>query len=279
MDRARQIAAIYARHPSVWTIGVAGSTARGEADPHSDLDLIVLWETLDPGWFEPAPLAALGARRFTHLETDPEGGRLEQYHWDELKVDVAHGSLEREGRRIRSVLEGCSLDPAAHKALAALADAQPLYRGEKLEALQAGLAAWPAELVRGVIDQYLFIFPSFAMRELTLERGDMLGFYDYALRGARSVVGLLFALNRRFLAAEAELKGALAGLERLLDRPADARARLERLLVHPAPESIEDFYALVDEVLTRIEKAAPGIDTVRARAVLRLGHRASGPRP
>jgi hypothetical protein len=278
-DLGDEISALYAERAGVRAVLLGGSAARGEADEWSDLDLIVLWDAPDVPFLDGKPLAGLGARRFVYAPTDGAGSRLEQYFLGALKIDVAsvaHSTLERV---VGDVLERGDLDAGKHKTLATFADCVALRGAEQLERLQARLSDYPDELAHAVVAQHLRFMPIWAPREMCLGRGDLLGFYDYAVAAIKNLLGALAALNRRFFAADSEQKGTVALLDRLELVPARARARIRRALAEPSPDTLDDLYALIEEVLVLIEAHLPGVDTKSSRAVLGIELRACPERP
>ena len=101
LQLARRIAAAYSPDPDVAAVEVGGSTARGTADRHSDVEIGVFWRA--------APTVAARDAAYTRAG----GTALQRYPWDAdiaedaeeflvagVKVDVSHRSLAAVRARI-----------------------------------------------------------------------------------------------------------------------------------------------------------------------------------
>src|SRR6266852_6210959 len=94
---ARAIAPVYTTNPPVRAVIVAGSVARGFADPYSDVEMGVFWEELPaPGELQAAMERARGA----DWELDPYNPREDDVWYEEyvaggLKIDLRHMAVAR----------------------------------------------------------------------------------------------------------------------------------------------------------------------------------------
>jgi hypothetical protein len=269
IDAARRLTEPYAAQPGVQTILLAGSAAKGLADEWSDLDVVVVWEEPDAAFLDGAPLP--GGTRFTNVAAE-DGGRIEQYWVGDLKVDVA--SLRRSSLDaiVDSLLaeDEPETDPMVQKVAQGFAEGVTLHGPEAHEAIRARLATFPDALVAALVRRHLRFLPLWAPQRMGLDRGDLLGYADMILVDVRAALSVLAAVNRRWWSATPELKWTSWLLAHCERAPADADARLRRLLAEPSAAAVEDFATFLDEVVAIVEADVPGVDTTGARRALAM---------
>jgi len=109
-DLARTIAERYAGRNRLRLILLGGSTAHGNADPWSDIDLVLYWERVDKSWLDSGPMQGDGIRRITWRETIPGELFLEQYMVGDLKVDLGHVALSWWDEVVSGVVDRYEVD-------------------------------------------------------------------------------------------------------------------------------------------------------------------------
>ncbi len=275
MDVAREIAALYATRPGLRMIVAGGSTARGQADAFSDLDLVAYWDTTDVEWLTTAPLHALNgvngpAERFTYLEVDAHGGRLEQYFFGALKIDVASIAMARWEKMVAGVLDRYDIAPGGQKSLGGFLEATPLFGEAEWRRWSERISRYPEELAVAMVKAHLFYYPVWVPRHMALDRGDLLAFYDLACSMIKNLLGLLAGLNRRYHATAPEPKWTEQFLDSLPIKPPETFARMDAVLRRPDATSLQLLYDLITESLDLVSVHLAEVDTARARQVLEM---------
>ncbi|HEY7293691.1 MAG TPA: nucleotidyltransferase domain-containing protein [Dehalococcoidia bacterium] len=276
---AHEIAALYAARPGVRMILVGGSVAAGRADDYSDLDIAVYWERVDAAWLEEPPLEALGAERFTFVPTNEHGGRLEQYFLGTLKIDVGSIDLDAWRELVDAVLLRAEIDPAKQKALSGFVGAAPLHGAAEWRLRRERIARYPQALAEAMARAHLFFYPPWVPERLALDRAELPGLYDLLCGMIRNLLALLAAVNRVYFATAPELKWTAETLAAMAKTPAATYERIAAVLATPCHETLDDFYGLIAETLTLVERELPAVETRRSRDVLALALQPTPVRP
>ncbi len=276
---AREIAALYAARPGVRMILVGGSVAAARGDDYSDLDIAVYWEAVDTAWLEAAPLDVLGAERFTFVPADEQGGRLEQYFFGTLKIDVGSIALAAWRELVDAVIERYDIEPAKQKALSGFLGAVPLHGAAEWRLRRDRIARYPQALAEAMARAHLFFYPRWVPERLALDRAELPGLYDLLCGMIRNLLALLAAANRVYFAVAPELKWTASTLAAMAQTPPAAYERIGAVLTAPGHETLDDFYSLIAETLTLVEHELPAVDTRRSREVLALALHPTPERP
>jgi hypothetical protein len=266
---ARDIAAHYTSRPGLAFALLGGSTARGETDAWSDLDILIYWEKVDAAWLETPRLAGEGVRRFFWRETFPGGVWLEQYEIGAQKIDVAHIALPWWEEVTGDVVERGDAEEWKLGTIGGFMEAQPLHGAATYAEWRSRLQPVPEALITKRIAEHLFFYPPWVIENQGLRRGDDYAFYDILRETVRNLVTVLAGLNRLYFSAD-KMKRVGATVERMPIRPRDARTRFDALYTMERASVPAALPALVGETLDLVETHRPDIDTARVRKVFAM---------
>ena len=256
---ARSIAADFAAtigaDPSVRSILLVGSAARGLTDASSDVDLLVIAEP------DLVPAGPPGAVRRFRL---PRGhGAFEKWSSAGRFVDVEIVSPTAVEQLVARLADG-SASEADLLLAAAIHDAAHLA-GEPAPAL-----AYPAPLATAVAERHLAgLVPSSAIFAASYERGDVLAYASRQADLTIRVIGLLGAVNRQFIPTAAP-KWLPSWIDRCALRPDETTAALERAITNPSAGAAARVDELVAAVLDLVDAHVSDVSTAAARYALTL---------
>lgn len=266
---ARDIASYYAPRAGVAFIILGGSTARGETDAWSDLDILVYWNAVDTAWLATPPLEGPDVRRFVWRETFPGEVWLEQYFIGTQKIDVAHASLAWWERIVGDVVERGEAEGWKLGTLGGFTESLPLHGEPAWRAWCERIEPLPLAVATRMITAHLFFYPPWVIEKQGFMRGDWHAFHDVLSEAIRNLLTVLAGLNRRYFTAD-KLKRIGATAERMPIRPRDAGARLEALYTMERAAVPAALGTLVADTLALVETHRPDIDTARARRVFAM---------
>lgn len=215
MSRSDELRAVAQRlaeqlPPSVSDVVLTGSTARGVADEHSDIELLVLADDLP----EALPLA--DARSWSP--------RVEGAQWyggfaEGEFVELVWWTPAYAEERVRAIAAGEIVDWQRLKTAEAIVNGIPL-RGDRAAGWCARLAAWPAGLTEAIVDDAAADWEAPPPRG-ELRPGDALALAWRVALDGENIVRIVFALNEAWPPSWKRLAQRLAPLARKPDRLAD----------------------------------------------------------
>ena len=253
---------------------LGGSTGRGEADRHSDIEVGVFWRSAPSDDERAAAITAAGGdlhRLWPYAGVDRAWfddwfvGRRDDEPKSGVLVEAVLMTIDDAATVIEEVTE--KFDPALEKQvlLAALYDGIPLAGSELLKPWRDAARVYPDELARAVVERHAQIEHSwrFAMYR---ER-------DNPMRNAEAIVDVhqrvlhaLLAVNRVYWYGFKSLES----VTRRLPLAPDALLPRLRRAYTAEPEELEPLLGdLVEETYDLVEAHVPGADVGRLRTLFR----------
>lgn len=155
------------------------------------------------------------------------------------------------------------------KVAAGLRDAVALSGSEVLESWQRRMVMNDAVAVCEVERLGALLLSAQVVYALTVERSDWLSFSARLSSVMLSGIGLLGAVNRRWVPLQ-DPKWMPWHVDQFHATPSDVLQRIEAALRAPDNETIDDAGLLLTEILDLVDRAIDGADTRTARFALQL---------
>ena len=272
----QQVADVYAGNPQVAAVLVGGSTARGQADRYSDIELGVFWH--QPPSDSDRQLAAdqVDGDLVRLYPYDPaeevwcDDYMLGRAQADQPKsgvlVEVVHSTTATVDRTFDAVLQEHSPDIVKHNVIAGIVDAVPIHGAEHIREWQARAAQYPEELAVAVVNRHAQI-DHFWRWEMWHARSDnLMMLYQSFAEVQQQLLHVLLGINRVYYFG---FKWLDVVDRRLQHKPADLVHRLRRVYVGAPAECARELAALVEETYDLVEQQLPAVDVARLRAIFR----------
>ncbi|HLI51733.1 MAG TPA: hypothetical protein VKU87_08050 [Thermomicrobiaceae bacterium] len=271
---ARQITASYEDDPKVLAVLCGGSTARGQADRWSDLELLVVWQESPSDRQRQRVIEATGGNDPRLWQWDSQIGMCYDEWWYDgpagagLLIEVSHSTVPEIGRLVAALGSGnASLD------LLTLGDALvngiPLTVSAELDSWRAALSPYPRELAIAVVGTYGQI-DHFWRWQMYLERGNVLELGVHLAGVVTRCLQMTFALSGVWWPGS---KWAIDLAGSLGVAPRDFAERL-RLISRLDPErAAVELAAVVDELYDLAETHLPEVDVARLQAIFHFNRR------
>ena len=279
-EAVRPVLDAYAACSVVDAVMLSGSTARGDADRWSDVEVGVFWSR-PPTAAERAGVAEAAGTEDLRMVTDEDVPPpwldhlyLGATRSDGLMVEVVHTLTSVVEHSLGTVIEHCRPDPPALDLLQGIVDGTEV-RGARADLVadwKARLATYPRRLATAVILRDGAIEQFWRWRMLVERDNPLLLSREFG-RIASQVLGVLHALNGRYCGHPSAFK-RLDTLERVLPRaPRGLAARLRSAFRLPPPEGAAVLRQLVEETYDLIEHHLPEVDVDRLRERFRSDRR------
>jgi hypothetical protein len=247
-------------------VTVTGSVARGWADNHSGLEIDIFWRETPTEAERRASLASLEANSVRSRPSRNEGWSEEGYV-KSIKIELSQFLVETIECCLADVVEHYDTNPDKQILIASIQHSLPLHGSALVEAWQARTAHYPAELARATVKRNLQFNGYWSIREVLVERDDLLLLYDLYCQVERQLLGILFGLNRLYL----HNPGG-KWLDRLVQEmeiiPPGLVVRLKQVFRLAPRSGVRLLQELIDETLSLVETHMPEVDTREARQLL-----------
>jgi hypothetical protein len=260
----------YAGIEGVDAVMLGGSTARGDADRWSDVEVGVFWRRR-PTTAE--RLAVPGTAEVRPVNADGEPWYDELYlgapRPDGLLVEVAHLLTQTVETILDDVLAGHP-DGTGMTLLKGLVDGRDVIgpRPDLVARWQQRVATYPRDLALAVVRRDGNIVKFWRLHML-VERDNPFLLAREFMRITNQLLNVLHALNGRYCGHVTAFK-RLDTLERDLSlAPPRLAARLRAVFTEPAPDGAETLRTLVEETYDLVELHLPEVDVDALRTNFR----------
>lgn len=271
---AHALAARYARNAHVAGVLVGGSTARGQADRFSDLELMVLWSTPPSDDDRRAVVDAVGGDLHRLYPYDEAAAVWEDVYFlgrdtaDRAKsgclVEVSHHRVATLNARVGHVVDQAGADEALLNLMAGIADGHILAGEPVILPLQDRLARYPDALQQAVVRRYGYIDHFWRWEMYAARRNNVPEAYALFTTVVHRVVHLLLAVNRRYFGG---WKWLASMVEQCPLAPERAVERIQTIYQVPLREGAPLLAHLVDDTFDLVERHVVGVDVAGMRAL------------
>jgi predicted nucleotidyltransferase/DNA-binding Xre family transcriptional regulator len=273
-EHAERIGAVYAANPRVAAVVLGGSTARGDADRFSDLELGVFWHEDVTDEERLGAIEAAGGdlefldpydREWRAWYDTWKVGRRDGARKTGISVETVHATTATLDWALEGALERHDASDVIQLLLSALVDGRPLHGEELLAPMRTAATGYPPELARAVVAAHAQIDHFW--------RFDMFRERDNPVLAARAIVEIhervlhvLLAVNRVYYFG---FKSLEAVCDRLEIAPTDLLPRIRRAYGDDLIAAEHGLRELVEDTYDIVERHVPDVDVERLRAIFR----------
>ncbi|MBD2093059.1 DUF4037 domain-containing protein [Microcoleus sp. FACHB-1515] len=259
---AHNLAPAFTANSNVEAAFVFGSAALGVSDQYSDLELALIWAEL------PSPEALQATARRVGLgcwKLEPYGEAqqawLEQFYWDEMKVEAAHWAGGTIDRIVTDVVEHYDVSQNGllfekQTIVSHLQHAVILYGEDLVRQWQKRLSPYPEELAVAMVQKHLKFRP-FDGQTILAERNEIPLLYENHCAIVRWLLNLLFGLNRIY---HPGFKWTRYWAEQMSIKPPRFFDRLEQVFQADAVSGTHELRQLVEETFDLVKRNLPQVD-------------------
>ncbi len=225
---------------------VVGSAGRGDADFHSDLDLLLYVDELPAEDVLAGIRQAVGGTRPIRREPT-EHFRGEEFDLDGVRTEVSVFTTVRVEWRLDQLRERIDeVDATVQKIFSGMLEGLPLHGDELIERWQERVRRYPEGLRRATVERHWNFFPLWYHGEAMAARDAELWRTDMLLEAAFNLLGVLAGINRLYY-SRFELKRMRALVAKMELAPPGLADRLESLFRLDADLAAAEVGRLVDE--------------------------------
>jgi nucleotidyltransferase-like protein len=261
---ARRIGDVVVEETAPRSVMLTGSTATGEADLYSDLDLIVYCDDLPTEERIGAVIERVGGadRRHIYPRTDDEHG--ESFELGRLQCQLAFVTVRCADAEVERVLAGEELESPLQKAVEGIQDGIPLHGPELIERWRERVADYPDSLRRAMIERHWRFFPLWYVDRQVAARDALVWRQEILVNAAFDLLAVLAALNRLYF-ARFQLKRMRKLVGRMRLAPPDLANRIEGLF--EADDAAQELERLVAETQALVAAELPDLELRMRRPV------------
>ncbi len=276
----RPVLDAYAGTGGVDAVMLSGSTARGDADRWSDVEVGVFWSR--PPTAEDRA-SVVGAAQFVDLRmvtTEEAGppwydhGYLRARQPDGLMIEVVHTLTNTVEELLDDVLGAGHPDPSGLDLIKGISDGcgGTGARAELIAQWQHRAATYPRDLAIAVIQRHGAI-DQFWRWQMHADRDNPLLLAREFFRIANQLLNVLHALNGRYCGHASAVKRLDALAQALPTAPPDLAARLRTVFSAPPAEGAAVLRSLIEETFDLVEARLPEVEVEQLRRRFRAERR------
>jgi hypothetical protein len=243
---------------------VSGSTVDDLADARSDIDMSVVFAALPDAAVLRAACRHAGGAEWSWQRGDTREGLVVSFDIDGIEVQIGYSNDSGLAEHLDEVLVKHNPDTPSHKMAEGVLKAVPLAGAERVLALQARLAAFPAALGRAMVLHGLAAPLSWRGTAQIIHRDTALWCRDVQVDACYRMLLILCGLNRRYF-TRFQVKRVHALASKLAIAPPALADRIEALLSAPPREAFDAVHVLEGEVLDLIAAHLPDVDLSDSR--------------
>ncbi|MDJ0572341.1 MAG: hypothetical protein QNJ53_25315 [Pleurocapsa sp. MO_192.B19] len=265
---AKQKIQAYISNPEAKAAMVTGSTATGEADFYSDVEMFIYYDELPSS--EKLKLARQqnqGSEPICTFDDCSEGHFGEFYFIDGVEFQIGNMTIAFWEREMATVLEKLEVTSTLQKALSGMLDCIPVYGEALIQEWKRQIAKYPDTLAQAMIKKYLDFFPIWALEKRLATRDTTLFQHQIRLEAGQNLLGILAGLNRLYYSTF-QFKRMKQFIEQMNIAPENLYVRLESLYHQEPLSAASQLKELVVETVELVELYLPEIDTSKVRKSL-----------
>lgn len=265
---AKQKVQAYVADPRAKAAMVTGSTATGQADFYSDVEIFIYYDQLPPKEIlQLARQKNQGSEPIRVFDGYNDGFFGEFYFTDGVQFQIGNTTIEFWEADIAAILTKLDVTSPLQKALSGMLDCIPLYGETLILQWKQQIADYPEALARAMIENYLDFFPIWALQEHLAVRDTTLFQHQIRLEIGQKLLGVLAGLNRLYYSTF-QFKRMQQFISQMHIAPQNLYERLENLYHQEPLATTNQLKQLITEVVDLVEQQMPEIDTANVRRSL-----------
>jgi predicted nucleotidyltransferase len=258
----------YIAYPNAKAAMVTGSTATGQADNYSDVEMFIYYDQLpDKTELQLARQQNRGSEPILILDDYHEGHFGEFYYIDGVQFQIANRTITFWEREIAVVLQELDVTSPLQKALSGMLDCIPLYGEELISQWKSQIANYPPALAHKMVEKHLNFFPIWALEEHLAARDTTLFQHQIRLEVGQNLLGVLAGLNHVYYSTF-QFKRMKQLIEQMNIAPENLYLRLENLYHQEPLSTANQLKELIAETVDLVELHLPEIDTAKVKRSL-----------
>lgn len=263
LDRAQQVASIYAAHPQARAVIVVGSLARRQYDAYSDIDMTVFYDQAPTEDEVRAGREAAGATEWMRFPGGEDGEFADSFQLGGVECQVGHCMVARIERDLGAVLREYSTNHEQHVIVGGVGESLALYGHELVAEWQRQCQSYPDLLAQAMVREHMRFAPYWVFERRLPSRDAPLFMRQYLIDQVHKLLAALSGLNRLY--PQLHFKRIDAYAARMQAAPPELPARIKRLLGSSDDIALGLLRELVSETFDLIGQHMPEVDLAAAR--------------
>ena len=265
---AKQKLQAYTAHPQAKAAMITGSTATGQADYYSDVEMFIYYDKLPrKEELRFARQQNQGSEPIRTFEDEEQRFFGEFYYIDGVQFQIGNSTIKFWEGEMATVLEEFNVTSPAPKALSGMLECIPVYGEELILCWKKRIADYSDELARAMVEKHLNFFPVWAVGEHLAARDTTLFQHQIRLEAGQNILGILAGINRLYYSSF-QFKRMQQFIEQMKIAPQNLYVRLENLYQQEPLLVAHQLKELIAETIELVELHLPEIDTSKVRQSL-----------
>ncbi|MEM8808488.1 MAG: hypothetical protein AAGF01_20925 [Cyanobacteria bacterium P01_G01_bin.38] len=265
---AKQKVQPYIDNPQAIAAMVTGSTATGQADFYSDVEMFIYYDQLPSK--ESLQLVRQqnqGSEPIRTFDDHNDGHFGEFYFIDGIEFQIGNVTIAFWEQEMATVLQALDVTSPLQKALSGMLDCIPVHGKALISKWKRQIANYPDRLAHAMVEKYLIFFPLWVLQEHLATRDTTLFQHQIRLEAGQNLLGVLAGLNRLYYSTF-QFKRMKQFIAQMRIAPENLYVRLESLYHQEPLAAASQLKELVAETVELVELHMPDIDTSKVKQSL-----------
>lgn len=264
---AKQKIQPYIANPNARAAMITGSTAKGEADFYSDVEMFIYYDQLpSKEELQFARQQNQGSEPIVTIDDYNNGWFGESYYIDGVEFQIGCLTIAFWENDMAAILQKLDTSPL-QKALSGMLDCIPVYGEELILQWKKQVADYPDALAQAMVEKYLHFVAIWTLQEKLAARDTILFQHQIRLEAGQNILGVLAGLNRLYYTTF-QFKRMRQFIKQMNIAPQNLYERLESLYHQEALSTASQLKELVTETVELVELHMPQINTLKVRRSL-----------
>ncbi|MEY2830976.1 MAG: hypothetical protein RLZZ574_234 [Cyanobacteriota bacterium] len=258
----------YIAHPQAKAAMITGSTAQGQADTYSDVEMFIYYDQLpSKKELQLARQQNLGSEPILTFDDRSEGHFGEFYFIDGVEFQIGNLTIAFWEQEMAVVLKELNVTSPLQKALSGMLECIPVYGEKLIKEWQRQISDYPDVLAIAMVEHYLNFFPIWSVQERLAVRDTTLFQHQIRLEAGQNLLGVLAGLNRLYYSTF-QFKRMKQFIAQMTIAPENLYMRLESIYHQEPLTAANQLKELIAETVDLVELHLPEIDTAKVKRSL-----------
>ena len=241
---------------------VTGSTATGQADFYSDVEMFIYYDELPPKeQLQQARHLNNGSEPIFTFDDCDKGHFGECYFIDGVDFQIGNVTIAFwEEEIMATVLQKLDTTSPLQKALSGMLDCIPLHGEEIIGQWKTQIANYPDALAKAMVESNLSFFAIWALQDHLDARDTTIFQHQIRLENVQKLLGVLAGLNHQYYSTF-QFKRMQQFIEQMHIAPKNLCARLEDIFCQEPTAAVNPMKELIAETIALVEQQMPEVKT------------------
>jgi len=264
LEMVKQITEVYKNADGLKAIAVGASISKDQATEYSDLDIIMIYDTLpDENFLKEAYKINKGYNR--KIMDRSETAVLEIYYLNNVECQFSHALYNFYEDVVKQIREDISLEQLPQLIADGFLTVIPLHGKEYINDVKERLSKFPEEMTLKMVERYLRFGPFDELRYRFQKEDNIIWSTDVISVYQKRLICTLLGVNKMYIPGD--FRKISYVIEKMKIKPDNFYNRILEIYSEPPVKILDKLYDLTREVVQITEEHVPDFDSEKFNKV------------